>query len=163
FSHAVAVSGTVLVVGAPGEGTNGFRSGSAYVYQINTNPAPGTLAASLDGSGNLVVTDIDSIGKNNSLTLRNDGLGHLVVSDASEQFNGTGGIPGAVLSGGNKTLTVPLASITGPMITFDGMGGNDTLTAVLTSALGKTLTFNGGDPTSTPGDKLVLSGGSATS
>src|SRR5262249_47784131 len=91
------------------------------------------------------------------------GLGNIVVSDASEQFNGTGGIPGAVLSGGNKTLTVPLASITGPMITFDGMGGNDTLTAVLTSALGKTLTFNGGDPTSTPGDKLVLSGGSATS
>jgi methionine-rich copper-binding protein CopC len=82
--------------------------------------------------------------------------GNIVITDANEQFTGTGGIPGATLSNDNKTLTVPLASITGTKIVIDGAGGVDTLTADLTNPLGKLLEFHGGDGD----DALVLTGGS---
>jgi hypothetical protein len=76
-----------------------------------------------------------------------------------EQFAGTGGISGAVLSNANKTLTIPLASIAGPKIIINGALANDTLTANLANSLGKIVDFNGGGQTSLPGDKLITVGG----
>ena len=59
--------------------------------------------------------------------------------------------------------SVPLASITGN-ITVNTLGGNDTLTTLDLSGCdfipAGGLTYNGGTQTSTPGDKLVITGGS---
>ncbi len=128
---------------------------------LDTVPAntPGTLTPALSG-GNLVITDTDATGKNNAFSVSNNGAGSIVITDAVEKFASTGGIAGAVLSDGNKTLTVPVASIAGTQIIINGMAGNDTLTANVATALGKILTFNGGTPTVGPGDKLIVTGGS---
>ncbi|WP_425614298.1 dockerin type I domain-containing protein [Anatilimnocola sp. NA78] len=128
---------------------------------LDTVPEPtvGTLVPVINGSGNLVITDSDVVGKVNNLTIGNDGAGNIVITDANEAFSGTGGIAGAALTNGNKTLTVPIGSITGPQIIIEGGGAADTVTANLVNALGKILTFNGGTPTTNPGDKLIVSGG----
>ncbi len=120
----------------------------------------GTLSVALDGSSNLVITDTDGTGKANNLTVSNDGSGNIVISDAAEPFASNGGISGAVLSNGNKTLTVPVASITGTKVIVNSALGNDVLNASLATSLGKILDFNGGTAGS---DKLTLSGGSTTS
>lgn len=124
-----------------------------------TSAVTGTLSPALDGSGNLALTDTDATGKDNSLSISNNGAGAIVITDAVEAFASTGGIAGATLSNGNKTLTVPVASITGTQIIVNGMAGKDTLTANVANALGKILTFNGGAPVASPGDKLVVTGG----
>ncbi|QDU27942.1 Dockerin type I repeat protein [Anatilimnocola aggregata] len=134
-------------------------AGTSLDSVLDTVPAlAGTLVPTLTG-GNLVITDSDATGKNNSLTISNNGAA-IVITDATETFAGTGGIAGAALSNGGKTLTVPIGSITGMEVIINGMDGNDTLTANVATALGKILTFNGGDPTIAPGDKLVVTGGS---
>ncbi len=104
----------------------------------------GSISAAIDGNGNLTITDTDGTGKNNSLTISNDGAGNIVITDAAEQFSGTGGVAGAVISNENTTLTIPLASITGTKIIVNGVGGNDTLTVNLANALGKNLDYSGG-------------------
>ncbi len=120
----------------------------------------GTLSAALDESSNLVITDTDGTGKNNTLTISNDGSGYIVITDAVEQFASSGSISGAVLSNGNKTLTVPVASITGTKIIINSALGDDSLDASSATSLGKILDFNGGTGGS---DKLSMSGGSTTS
>jgi hypothetical protein len=66
------------------------------------------------------------------------------------------------LSNGNKTLTVPLASVTGTL-TLNTWGGNDTLTVDYSGGdLGRPIAYNGGNPASGPGDKLVIQKGSSS-
>ncbi len=36
FGHSVAISGTTAIIGTPGDDDNGFASGSAYLFDINT-------------------------------------------------------------------------------------------------------------------------------
>lgn len=119
-----------------------------------------TLLASLfvevDGSGDLIVSDISSTGGDNNLTISNDGFGGIVISDAVEEFISNGGIAGAMLSNANRTLTVPVASITGAKVIINGALGIDSLNASLVRSLGKTLEFNGGTGIS---GSLTLSGG----
>ncbi len=124
-----------------------------------TVTTPVSLSAMLDGSGNLVITDTDATGKNNSLTISNDGSGNIVVTDAIYEFADNGGIAGAVLSNGNRTLTVPVTSITGTTVIVNSALGNDSLNAALAASLGKILDFNGGTGGS---DSLTLGGGSTT-
>lgn len=139
----------------------GLRSGMAdrlleQAVAWASNPVAGTLTASIDGGGNLVITDTDAVGKDNHLTISVSGL-NVVVTDTVEQFQSAP--PGGVLSNGNRTLTIPLAAISGDVV-FNTMGGNDLLTVDSSmAASGKPITYNGGDPTSgPPGDALVLSG-----
>ncbi len=133
-----------------------FELGSLSAELGSLSAELDSLSAELDDNDNLTITDIDATGKDNQLSIHNDGAGNLVISDANEQFTGTGGIPGASLSNANRTLTVPLASITGTKIIIHGAGGDDTLTVDLTHPLGKALDFHGGDGD----DTLVLTGGS---
>jgi hypothetical protein len=89
------------------------------------------LVATLE-SGNLTVTDTDSTGRINRLSVSIAGA-DLVVSDTSERFDSV--IPaGATLSNGDRTLTIPLADVTGALVvnlagasdvfTVDWSGGN---------------------------------------
>lgn len=119
----------------------------------------GTLSPALS-AGTLTVTDIDVVGNTNNLTISTDGLGNLVVASDQEVFTGTGGIAGAVLSNGEKTLKLPLASLTS--IVVNSAGGNDSLTVDLNTGdpiPAGGLTFNGGGQIGTPGDTLAIDGG----
>ena len=95
-----------------------------------------TLSMTLTG-GNLTVTDGDATGKDNVLTVETDGT-NLVISDASESFAEAevAMISGATLSNQNRTLTIPLASITS-RIMIDGTLGADSVTIL------ETLVFTG--------------------
>ncbi len=69
FGRSVAISGTLVVVGTPGESTGASRAGSAYVYDLNggtptvpvatlNNPSPATsdnFGTSVAVSGSMVV------------------------------------------------------------------------------------------------------------
>ena len=78
----------------------------------------GDSNAGLDGSGNLVITDI--AGENNELTVRIDGA-YLVLSDPNATMST--GVSGSSGSGSNE-LRIPLSEITGTII-FNGGAGND--------------------------------------
>src|SRR5262249_25242005 len=122
-----------------------------------TNIQTPTLSATLDGANNLVIADTDPTGKNNNLTAVVSGA-NIVITDANETF-APSAIPGAVLSNGNKTLTVPFASIGGTQVIFNTAGGNDTLVMDLSGGTFlKQLVFNGGSQTAGSGDGLRVAG-----
>src|SRR5439155_22044103 len=102
-------------------------------------PVTGTLSATL-ASGNLTIADVDATGKDNNLTISTSS-GNLVISDANEAF--IAAPAGGTLSNGNKTLTIPLASVTGAL-TINGAGGNDVITVSGAAAFAAALTINGG-------------------
>ncbi|MDT9110865.1 hypothetical protein, partial [Escherichia coli] len=69
---------------------------------------------------------------------------------------------GGALSYGNSVLTLPFSAVTGSL-TFNAGAGNDSLTIDLTGGdaiPAGNLTFDGGNPTTGPGDKLFITGGS---
>jgi hypothetical protein len=121
-----------------------------------------TLNATITG-GNLAIADIDGIGKDDQLTIKlvNSGAS-LEITDAVEVFDGVPATtPASTLSNGGRTLTIPFSAVTGS-ITINTLGGNDTATLDLSggdfiNAGG--VEFNGGNPTTGPGDRLVILGG----
>lgn len=119
----------------------------------------GTLSPTLS-AGALIITDIDVVGNTNNLTVSDDGAGNVAITSDIEVFTGTGGIPGAALSNGEKTLKVPFSAFSS--IVVNSAAGNDSLTVDLTSndpiPTGG-LTFNGGGEIGTPGDTLAIVGG----
>lgn len=103
----------------------------------------GTLTATLDGSGNLTVADVDATGKNNQLSLSIVGT-DLVIADANEQFQSAP--TGWALAADRKSIKRPVSGFTGS-ITINGAGGDDNLNIGFTAgdpinAAG--ITFNGG-------------------
>ncbi len=116
-----------------------------------------TLTATLDGGGNLVITDTGSAA--NVLTLQlNVAQDSVVITDANEQFSNSA-ISGSNRSNGNKTMTIPLASITGGAINVLADGLDDSLTINLTNGnfSTKSISYDGG--TQTTSDSLTLTGG----
>ena len=112
----------------------------------------GTLSATLI-SGTLTVTDFDAAGRNNELVVRMNGS-WLEITDAAEQF--VSAPPGGTLSNGNKTLSIPLSSITG-IIKVDSAGGSDTIAVdYVGGRFFRVIEIAGGSPTTLPGDKLVV-------
>ena len=102
-----------------------------------------TLIATLDGSGNLTVTDPDATGQSNSLTVRTSGS-DLVITDANQQFQS---VPvGGTLSSDKQTLTIPLSLVTGSLA-MNMSAGDDSLS----------LDFSGGNVI--PAGGLVCIGG----
>ncbi len=118
-----------------------------------TIASDGTLNATLI-DGTLTVADSDPVGLPNALTVSRVDA-NLVITNTTEQF---GSAPvGGTLSNNSQTLTIPLASITGSLLTALA-GGDDVLT----------VDFSGGNPLPTAGlnydggtgsDRLVLAGG----
>jgi CSLREA domain-containing protein len=129
-------------------------------------PNPATLTITNDDvadshvsllGGNLQITDVDGGISNDTLTLSLNGS-NLRITDPNHTTNCGAG---ATAIDAN-TCEVPLASITGS-IQVNTLGGNDSLTLDL--AAGNFfppggVTYNGGDPTTAPGDKLFITGGS---
>ncbi len=131
-------SGEIYVVGST---TLSSVDSSGVVLRLTAVvPAAGTLQASIIGN-DLTVVDVDSTARNNDLTISVSG-GNLVVTDANETFDT---VPaGGVLSNGNKTLTIPLASFTGKLIVNTGLGDDQiNVSSGLTSLPGG-LTIKGG-------------------
>ncbi len=115
-----------------------------------------TLTASIVGN-DLVIKDLDETGKNNVLSLSRSGA-NLVISDANEIFATV--IAGAVLSNGNKTVTVPVSALgAGGKIIVKGQGGSDSLGVDVSTDLGFDMDYQGGTGTS---DSLTLASDTVT-
>ncbi len=118
--------------------------------------------------GNLRIADASiNGGHNENIRLQADTtLNQLIITDNGTTFET--GIEGAQVTNNGHTVILPLNLISGN-IQVDGFGGNDTLT--LDYSLGNfvvdthliDIEFNGGDPTTLPGDRIVLQGGSFAS
>jgi autotransporter-associated beta strand protein len=91
-----------------------------------------TTTVVINSGGDLVVTDIHSVGKDNQFTITCDGS-VIVMADANGWFSPTdaAAIPGAVLSNGDRTLTVPLGAFAGSLI-VNAAGGNDNVALQVT-------------------------------
>ena len=128
---------TVDATSGPVNGAdNGFTASNGHIYFGGSQgamydnllitsviPAPtGTLTATLS-AGTLTVADTAGVVNTVSATVSG---ANLVLTDATEQFQSAPA--GGTLSNGNKTLTIPLASITGSLSVNLG-AGNDTFTA----------------------------------
>ena len=121
----------VNVNGTPKQITYVGGSGNDVILLPYTPPTGGTLSATLS-AGSLIVTDIDALGRNNVFSISVSGSS-LVISDDNEQFTAASASAG-VLSNGNKTLTVPLSSVT-VGLTVNGSGGDDTFLAATSLGL----------------------------
>jgi autotransporter-associated beta strand protein len=140
----------VQYTGSRGTGT--FSSSSVLLNNVTLNvvyddankrvllvaPGAGTLSATLAG-GNLTIADVDATGKDNNLTIGTSS-GNLLISDANEAF--ISAPAGGTLSNANKTLTIPLSSVSS--LTINGAGGNDSITTSAAAAFTAALTINGG-------------------
>jgi hypothetical protein len=102
-----------------------------------------TLTATLT-SGVLNITD--TAGRANSLTISVSGS-DLVITDSNEAF--TSAPAGATLSNRNKTLRVPIASITNSVIVNLGGGTNQITVSKFATTIGTGLTLNGGSSNDT--------------
>jgi parallel beta-helix repeat protein len=112
----------------------------------NTGQASKTGPATLDAAlvdGTLTITDVDPVGRPNQMTVSRNGT-DLVIRDVNEKFSAAP--EGGALSNGDRTLTIPLASITGSLI-INLADGDDVLT----------VDFSGGNPI--PAGGLSLDGG----
>lgn len=125
-------------------------SASLFVGTIETS-------VSIDGSGNLVVTDINGGMTSDTLTVQADtGAGTIIVSDPNHVFETSVG----TLSADFHSVTVPIASITGSQILFDALAGSDSLTVDYSLGnFSKSINFIAGNPTAAPGDSLTLTSG----
>jgi len=113
------------------------------------------LAAAI--SGNDLVID-DTNGVSNSLTISRSGS-DLVITDSAETFSTA--IPGAVLSDGDHTLTVPVSALgPGGKIIIHGQGGDDSLAIDVSMDLGFDVEFHGG---AAGNDSLTITGGAVAS
>ena len=134
---------------------------------FNNFDAPNVSVTNLDhewtqltlSGGNLLITDIVSGGKHDTLTIQSDTTNSkFIVSDPNYSLIATG-IPGAVVSPDQHVVEVPFSSVTGTQITVNTLGGNDSLTVDF--SLGnftRTIGYNGGVQSSS--DSLTLVAGS---
>ena len=115
------------------------------------------LATDVSVIGNDLVIE-DLTGSSNILSVGRSGA-NLVLSDANEQF--ATGIAGAVLSNGNKTVTVPASSLgVAGKIIVKTLGGSDSLSVDVSTDLGFNVDYQGGSGTS---DSLTLAADTVTS
>ena len=159
---------------ASGTATAGQYGNAARVTAINTADAvvsdtdsshytgvaaSDVVAASLDGSDNLVIEEVGG-GTDDGLTISFDGTDFTITASGGETI-GAPGIPGA--SGSRiSSITVPAASISGSQIIINAGDGDDTLTVDFGDGslrFSKEIVFNGEGQSSSPnGDTLVLTG-----
>jgi hypothetical protein len=119
-NYFVSIEGTGKPASGSDQGYSNYGSLGYYSIQAVIPQDPGSLVASLAG-GNLTIQD--SAGDPNQITLEISGS-DLVITDLVEKFNT---VPaGTTLSNDDRTLTVPLASITNSVI-LDLGAGDDTI------------------------------------
>lgn len=114
------------------------------------------------GTNNLLITDGGngvSGSNNDNITIFSDNANsQWIINDPGTSFSssvsGTGG-------NNSSSVTIPFSSVAGGQILVNTLDGIDTLT--VNRSLGgfnKAIVYNGGNPTTIPGDKLVVTGGS---
>ncbi|QDU31658.1 Hemolysin, chromosomal [Anatilimnocola aggregata] len=118
-------------------------------------PITGSGDVSIDGSGNLLVNDVDGANSNDNLTFVVSGT-DLIISDPNNSLDAGAGATQLT----PFSVSVPLSAITGS-IQITTQAGNDLVTLDLTGgdfipAAG--LSFDGGDPTTGTGDQLAIVG-----
>ena len=144
---------TAILTVTSGTGYN-VGSPSAATGTITNDDTAETLVT-LSG-GNLTITDINGGTTADTLTISRSGASVIISDPNNKLLAGAGATQIDAF-----TVSVPFASITGNIL-FDTQGGNDTVTIAL--AGGNVfppggIFYNGGTQTSTPGDKLVITGG----
>lgn len=103
-----------------------------------------TTSVTLDGSGNLVIADINGGDTDDTLTFLFDSANsRFVISDPNHVL--TTDIPGAT-GDSTGTIQIPFATVTGATITFDTLAGNDSVSLDWTrGTTTKSIVFTGGD------------------
>src|SRR6185437_11877440 len=98
-------------------------AGNTSEFSADSQVADATTSVALDGSGNLVITDIASGGKNDNLTLSyNAAKREYVIADPTAIFGTTVGT-----ANGQHEVDVPVGDVTGKIEVNTG-AGDDTLT-----------------------------------
>jgi hypothetical protein len=106
-----------------GSGLLGAGTHGRGMWEINTASNPATTSVALDGSGNLLITDIASGGKNDNLTLSyNASNSAYIITDPTAVFSTTVGT-----ANGQHEVDVPVADVTGKIEVNTG-AGTDTFT-----------------------------------
>ncbi|MAS94337.1 MAG: hypothetical protein CMO55_14155 [Verrucomicrobiales bacterium] len=146
-SYTGALTGTF--VGIPdGSPINVTFGGTTYVFTIDYTGGAGTdivltsagqaeTSVEIDGSGNLVITDINGGTSDDNITIVDDGAGNYVISDPALAL--TTSIPGAVRIDAN-TIQVSKTDVTGGLI-VNTLG--ETTADVVTISGSNALTFTG--------------------
>ncbi|MEQ1920898.1 MAG: LamG-like jellyroll fold domain-containing protein [Pyrinomonadaceae bacterium] len=148
--------------------TTSFSNLAAFYVDASGNQVPTTATA------NVVVGAETAVAISSGALTINDDNGGVSADAVTLSCNGTNlriNDPGRSLSAGAgttqvdaNTVDVPIASLTSILI--NTLAGNDTVNLDFSGGCNFIpsggLTFNGGDPTSGPGDKLNIIGGSAT-
>ncbi|MFO0903892.1 MAG: LamG-like jellyroll fold domain-containing protein [Pirellulales bacterium] len=129
--HTIQVQARVV---AGAVSLNGLQSLSTFSF-IEEMPT-GTTSVTLDGLGNVVVSDVEGV--DNRFSIQRVGA-DIVISDSLASFLSPPGV--GALSNGDRTLTIPAALVLGS-ITFDAAAGNDQL--IVDGELGLPLSFDGG-------------------
>jgi CSLREA domain-containing protein len=118
---------------------------------VNANDTDVTLSG-----GNLVISDANGGNTDDTLTISRNGL-NVRINDPTHTLSCSGGTPI-----GTHICEISYSSIIGS-IQVNTAAGNDALTLKLDDGNffpAGGLTYNGGNPTTTPGDKLSITGGS---
>lgn len=104
FGYSVAISGNTAIVGAEGDGDNGFGSGSACLFDVAPSTNYCTAAATSSGapavigvSGTLLVADNDFTLEASALPLGE--LGYFLMSESTDFVQGFGGSAGNLCLG----------------------------------------------------------------
>ena len=81
---------------------------------VDLHTRPVTTSVALDGSSNLVITDIAPGGKNDDLTLQSDTThSQYIINDPNAILGIVGTVTGATESVDDHTVYVPFAAVTG--------------------------------------------------
>ncbi|MCP4786264.1 MAG: hypothetical protein GY903_19940 [Fuerstiella sp.] len=126
-SVALQTDGKIVVAGSTDTGSgNQFTQYDFAVarYSINVTPG-GTTSLTVDGSGNLVITDSDGGDSNDELTIsHNSATGEYTVTDVGGLMLDSSAIAGSI-GHGTASVTFSDAGITGLVV--NTLGGDDTV------------------------------------
>ena len=116
----------------------------------------GRTDISLNASKNLVINDLSN--EADHLTIQSDTtLNRFVISDPGKVLSDSTGL-GTLLD--SHTLAIPFSAVTGTSILVNSAGGTDSLSLDFSKGnFSKQVNYDGGDPSTSPGDSLTLSGG----
>ena len=140
----------------PGRGTprvdlvlNGLTGNNVLTAHTDIN---------LDAAKNLVITDL--AGAADNLTIQSDTAhSRFIIHDPGRILNDSTGL-GTALD--LQTLAIPFSAVTGTTIFAKTLGGADSLTLDYTlGTFSKQVDYDAGDPSTSPSDSLVLTGGAS--